>query len=78
MYLFIFKYMYSKLHWANRVGLEVSVSDRYCWLVFLPKLYNILYTVSTQQHQYSDIMYAVGYSMATCSYHHQANKEHFV
>jgi len=24
-------------------------------------LYNILYTVSTQQHQYSNIMYAIGY-----------------
>ena len=29
-------------------------------------LYNILYTVSTQQHQYSDIMYAIGYTVATC------------
>jgi hypothetical protein len=24
------------------------------------QVYNILYTVSTQQHQYSDIMYAIG------------------
>jgi len=24
-------------------------------------LYNILYIVSTQQHQYSNIMYAIGY-----------------
>jgi len=29
-------------------------------------VYNILYTVSTQQLQYSDIMYAVGYNVATC------------
>jgi len=28
-------------------------------------LCNILYTVSTQ-HQYSDIMYAIGYTVATC------------
>ena len=28
-------------------------------------LYNILHTVSTQ-HQYSNIMYAIGYTMATC------------
>jgi len=28
-------------------------------------LYNILYTVSTQ-HQYNDIMYAIGYTVATC------------
>ena len=30
------------------------------------QLYNILYTVNTQQYQYSDIMYAVGYTVATC------------
>jgi len=29
-------------------------------------MYNILYTVSTQQLQYSDITYAVGYTVATC------------
>jgi len=27
------------------------------------QLYNILYTVSTQQRQYSDIMYAIGYTV---------------
>jgi len=25
-----------------------------------------IYTVSTQQHQYSNIMFAVGYTVATC------------
>ena len=30
------------------------------------KKLNILYTVNTQQHQYSDIMYAVGYAVAAC------------
>jgi len=30
------------------------------------QLYNILYTVSTQQHQYSNITHAIGYTMATC------------
>jgi len=29
-------------------------------------LYNILYKVSTQQHKYNDIMYAIDYIMATC------------
>jgi len=29
-------------------------------------LYNILYTVSTQQYRYSNIMYVIGYTMATC------------
>jgi len=41
----------------------------------------IIYTVNTQQHQYSNIGYAIGYTMATCfdlNRHHQANKEHFV
>ena len=28
------------------------------------KLYIILYTVSNQQHQYSDIMYVIGYTVA--------------
>ena len=28
--------------------------------MLLQQLYNILYTVSTQQHQYSNIMYVVG------------------
>ena len=28
--------------------------------------YKILYTISTQQHQYSNIMYAIGYTVATC------------
>jgi len=27
---------------------------------------NILYTVRTQEHQYSNIMYATSYTMATC------------
>ena len=43
-------------------------------------MYNILYTVSTQ-HQYDDIMYAIGYTVTTCfdlNGHHQADKEHFV
>ena len=42
---------------------------------------NALYTISTQQRQSSNIMYAIGYTMATCfdlNGHHQANKEHFV
>ena len=26
----------------------------------------IIYTVSTQQHQYSNTMYAIGYTVATC------------
>ena len=38
---------------------------------------NILYTVSTQQHQYSNIMYAIGYNVATCFDRKQANIEHF-
>jgi len=29
-------------------------------------LYDILYTVSTQQHPYRDIMYAIVYTVATC------------
>jgi len=29
-------------------------------------VYNILHTISTQQYQYSDIMYAIGYTVATC------------
>ena len=29
------------------------------------QLCNTLYTVSTQQHQYSNIMYAIDYTMAT-------------
>jgi len=29
-------------------------------------LYNTLYTVSTQQHQCSDIIYAIGYTVAKC------------
>jgi len=43
--------------------------------------YNILYTSSPQQHQYSNIMYAIGYTVATCfdrKGHYQANKEHFI
>jgi len=41
----------------------------------------MLYTVSTQQHQYSNIMYAIGYTVATCfdrQRSSQANEEHFV
>jgi len=35
-------------------------------MVRSPKfLYNILHTVSTQQRQYSNIMYATGYIVAT-------------
>ena len=48
------------------LSLEIHVAtgylggNRHCYI-----LYNKLYTVSTQQHQYSNIMYAIGYTMAT-------------
>ena len=35
-------------------------------IFLLCNLYNTLHTVSTQQHQYSDIIYAIGYTLATC------------
>jgi len=44
-------------------------------------LYNILCTVNTQQHQYSDIMYAIDYTLvqhSTVNCHHQANKEYLL
>jgi len=37
------------------LGLEIKLSS-----------IRIIYTVSTQQHQYSNIMYVTGYTVATC------------
>ena len=37
-----------------------------CGMNYILPLYNILYTVSTQQQKYSNIMYAIGYTVATC------------
>ena len=56
------------------VAVSISPTARYKKTVFdrSHPLYNsnyimyVLYTVSTQQHQYSNIMYAIGYIVATC------------
>ena len=45
---------------------HVPSKQRGCAVGEMQPLYNILYTVSTQQHQYNVIMYAIGYTVATC------------
>jgi len=50
----------------------LRMRKRYAQTVLTFRITYILYTVSTQQHQYSDIMYAIGYTVATYFDHKQS------
>ena len=56
--------MYRKVV-LNGIPFLLQWNIKCCIKKFIFTLYNILYTVSTQQRRYSDIMYAIGYTVAT-------------